>query len=283
MGETNINLPSLPDGAKEYVGKIFGPIAEVGDLLTEKIRFYRWKSSLETMDRARIIAHERGLDVNEVPFRKLVPLLEKSSLEEPDSPLIDKWASLLALASHDEDKVSVSYIDILSRVDLASIQLLDRTVSDDLVARVLQKCSDDSVLGFADHLDSLLHAHVHGMEDRVLRDSKKYPEPVSLDDKNFKRFFRDIFYPLANIEELVPIPVSMGVVVEREGGRIHSFANNFDLDKSILDSLRSVGLMQNHVALFNEDRFRLKFVCAMPTALGFRFVMACRGKGIEHL
>ena len=44
-----------------------GPVAEASDFLTDKIRFHRWKSALNTLMRASVIIKENNMPIKEVP------------------------------------------------------------------------------------------------------------------------------------------------------------------------------------------------------------------------
>lgn len=100
--------------ALAFFQRIIGPVAEASDFLSDKIRFFRWKSAAKTISRAREIAKQRGVEPQEIPLKFLVPFLEKSSLEDEDSPLIEGWANLLVGASQDFNTKHKIYIDILS-------------------------------------------------------------------------------------------------------------------------------------------------------------------------
>lgn len=77
-----IEIPKeLSKGIFEFVQQLLGPVAEASSFLTDKIRFHRWKSALNTLIRATEMIKENNISVSEVPLKFLVPFLEKCSLE----------------------------------------------------------------------------------------------------------------------------------------------------------------------------------------------------------
>ncbi|MDP4210964.1 MAG: Abi-alpha family protein [Bacteroidota bacterium] len=95
------------DLIKDFLGKIIGPpIEEVGLLLADNIRIFRFRNQINLLKKAEKIAKEKKIDIKKVSLKILVPLLENASLEENDD-LQDRWANLL-----------VNYID--SRQNLRS-------------------------------------------------------------------------------------------------------------------------------------------------------------------
>jgi hypothetical protein len=107
-----------------FVQRILGPVADAADLLSDRIRFYRWKSAVRMLSRAREIAEEQGLAIGEVPLKFLVPFLEKCSLEDEDGSLVETWARLLASAASDYDDRYLKYTDILSKLGHEDVVIL---------------------------------------------------------------------------------------------------------------------------------------------------------------
>ena len=81
--------------AKEFLGKLIGPtVEEIGLLISDNIKFLRFKNQVKILLKAREYVEKRNLTLKEIPVKILVPLLENSSLEENDD-LQDKWAKML--------------------------------------------------------------------------------------------------------------------------------------------------------------------------------------------
>ncbi len=107
-----------------FVKQIFGPVSEAADLLSDKIRFVRFKTALKTIRRAKELAEEENLDLKQVPLKFLVPFLEQCSLEEEDSELIEQWARLLVSAATEYDVHHPAFVDILSQIGPNEAKLL---------------------------------------------------------------------------------------------------------------------------------------------------------------
>src|SRR5215204_5557960 len=134
-----MNLPSpISEGALAFFQKLLGPVGEATEVLSDKIRLYRWKSSLKTLQRAREIAAQYDLPINEVPLKFLIPFMEKSSLEEEDSELTEQWATLLAMTSANPARARPIFVEILSRLSGIEADLLDKMVSKDHVEEILE-------------------------------------------------------------------------------------------------------------------------------------------------
>jgi hypothetical protein len=79
---------------------------------------------------ARSAIEEQGAEVNAVPAKALVPLLERASLEEPDDEALTKaWGALLASASMDYDPEVIGFSRILSELSPRECAILDRLYS----------------------------------------------------------------------------------------------------------------------------------------------------------
>jgi len=100
---------------------ILGPAAnEFGELLGDKVRFRRFKNEVKIFGKARKLVEDNNLDINQLNLKTVVPLIEKSSLEE-DEDLQDKWSNLLAnMASSPQSGLEPKLVATLS--SLSSIE-----------------------------------------------------------------------------------------------------------------------------------------------------------------
>ena len=110
----------------KFVQQLLGPVAEASDFLTDKIRFHRWKSALNTLIRASEIIKENNMSVSEVPVKFLVPFLEKCSLENDDSPLVEQWAQLLVSATNNYNEQLITFTEILSQLGHEDAKILQK-------------------------------------------------------------------------------------------------------------------------------------------------------------
>jgi len=122
--EIKIEVPA--DVTRETLGflqGILGPVAEAGDFLSDKVRFWRWKSAMKTIERAQVIAGELNISPATVPLKFLVPFIEKASLEHEDE-MTERWARLLVASVQNFDAIHQTYLDILSRISSEEAQIL---------------------------------------------------------------------------------------------------------------------------------------------------------------
>jgi len=122
-----INLKVPEDVTRDtvrFARRILGPLAEIGDLFSDKVRFLRFKSAAKTLNRAAQIAKEQGISPKAIPMKFLVPFIEDCSLEEEDSPFIEQWAALLASASKSFDPLHVAIRDVLKHISSKEAKLI---------------------------------------------------------------------------------------------------------------------------------------------------------------
>jgi hypothetical protein len=122
-----INLKVPEDVTRDtvtFARRILGPLAEIGDLFSDKVRFLRFKSAAKTLNRAAEIAKEQGISPKAIPMKFLVPFIEDCSLEEEDSPFIEQWATLLASASQAFDPLHVAIKDVLKHISSKEAELI---------------------------------------------------------------------------------------------------------------------------------------------------------------
>jgi hypothetical protein len=106
---------------------IIRPFTEARGLKADQIRLQREEVAIKIAEMARdklLIAKRKP---KEIPLKVLVPLLEKSSLEDiDDNTMIDKWGNLLASAASG-DSVQPRYISILGELSGLQVKFLDKT------------------------------------------------------------------------------------------------------------------------------------------------------------
>lgn len=67
-------IPAAFEAAKEFLGKIAGPAAkEVGLLLQDKVRIYRFCNQLNMLAKVQKMLNEAGVSPTSVPLRTLLP------------------------------------------------------------------------------------------------------------------------------------------------------------------------------------------------------------------
>ncbi len=98
MNELNIKSSTIEKGldlAKNFLERVTGPaIDEVGLLLADNVRIWRWKNQIKILGSAERYAEKHNISLKKIPIKLLVPLLENASLEENEN-LQEKWRNLL--------------------------------------------------------------------------------------------------------------------------------------------------------------------------------------------
>jgi hypothetical protein len=92
------------------------PFSPHQTLLTNQIRLQQTDVLVDIASRARAVFDREGLRGNSVPYKFLVPFLEKASLEDWASEFRDAWVNLLLSAATKYDTKLNVYVDVLSRI-----------------------------------------------------------------------------------------------------------------------------------------------------------------------
>lgn len=86
MNFEQVAVASVAYLIKEPLSKIIGkPAEEIGDMLAEKLRYYRFKQSVKIMIEADEYMKKHSITSQGIALKNLVPLLEGAAIEEDDS------------------------------------------------------------------------------------------------------------------------------------------------------------------------------------------------------
>lgn len=124
---TKEGIKQLADKASAFLGKLVNPpVEELGGLLTDKVKFWRFRNQVNIILEAESYLKQKGIQPGKIPLKTLVPLLEYSSWEE-DSNMQTKWASLLANAADPKcsHNIQSTYVEILKQLSPLEAKLLD--------------------------------------------------------------------------------------------------------------------------------------------------------------
>lgn len=116
----------------EKVGGFFAqvfkePITEVAGILTDRLKFARWKRLVEMQSQVNEILSTRGIsETRPVPPKLALPLLEESSLED-DSSLQYLWNHLLANAMDPgfSGDLRIGFIEMIKGLTAKDAQVLE--------------------------------------------------------------------------------------------------------------------------------------------------------------
>jgi hypothetical protein len=106
-----------------FLARVIGPVAEASELLSDKIRFYRWQAAVKTISRASEIAKEARIEPRQIPLKFLIPFLEDCSLEEDDRELSELWARLLVGASQGTKPEHFIFLDVLKKLSTGAAKI----------------------------------------------------------------------------------------------------------------------------------------------------------------
>jgi len=113
VGKVEINVPKE---LVRFVTTIGAPLMEAGELGRDYLRLLRINTVFKTLRRAQELAEKCGIKARPLPPKFLVPYLEKCSLEDEESELVDLWAKLLVSAFDDFSDRHTVYAHILSQI-----------------------------------------------------------------------------------------------------------------------------------------------------------------------
>lgn len=118
------------EATQKEVSNFFGGIIpdfvkEGGGILTDTVRFWRWKNQVNIIKKAKEKIEKSDLTKQQVPLKILSPILENSSLEEEEI-IQDKWSNLLANAITGQNNINPNYTEILKELSSLEVAILDK-------------------------------------------------------------------------------------------------------------------------------------------------------------
>jgi len=112
----------------DFLGKVLAPTADAfGTAIAHPVVEWqkrRVERAAKVVEEAATMLSEAGIEPRPVPGRVLLPILERSSLEE-DTHLHARWVRLLAQAASDENVVPPAFVSMLAELTPGEAILLD--------------------------------------------------------------------------------------------------------------------------------------------------------------
>lgn len=107
LGEKGLEIANK---AGSFFAKVFKePIDEISGIITDKLRFIRWKRLIEISDEVNTILEKRRItNTKAVPPKIAIPLIEHATLEE-DNELKKLWVNLLSNAMDPDFNSEIRY------------------------------------------------------------------------------------------------------------------------------------------------------------------------------
>jgi hypothetical protein len=253
----------------DAVTDIFRPFSERRGLLADQIRMQRADVAIEIAKRARAKLAIEEMTANPVPNKILIPLIEKSTNEDPnDDFMIDRWADLLATASSTND-VEPRFIGILGEINGRQAKALDK------IAR--NRWSE-----FEQPAQHLIDASAY----LDIVSTRKYLNSLFAE----KRFAPQVHDIQDEMLALLTMPGSavIDIIAFDEDNSMWSLDSRYLLDLGALrdldlEILSSLGLLKR-VNFFYTSKFKQEFqvIYYHITELGIEFYLCCN-RGIKKL
>lgn len=123
----SLNLPKqILDKTEKLLSTLFGEgFKEIGSIFGDSMRVKRLENQIKILDKASQIMEKNGLKPHQINLKTLVPLLEKSSLEEEEN-LQTKWANLITnIASSQGIGIEPKLVNTLSSLSSLEAKVLD--------------------------------------------------------------------------------------------------------------------------------------------------------------
>jgi len=193
----------------------------------------------------------------------LVPFLEKASLEELDSPLIDRWADLLASCSEDPPSAHPRFVQILSELTGKDAILL-HSIALNAVDRV--EPEELTLLFWVRYFDPV---EIQRKIMLWLREKDNTPEGgydylQTMFDKPGVSLI-DITLSERNTDQFWSFDLSLPDAPPAASNQAASH----------LDVLRSLHLISKHHLQFTNDQFEIDVYYVCMTQLGSEFLTKC--------
>ena len=124
LGEKGLEIA---DKAGSFFAKVFKePIDEISGIITDRLRFIRWRRMVQMADEVNKILDEKKVkDTRAVPPKIALPILEESSLED-DPNLQYLWNHLLANAMnpHFNDEIRYGFTEMIKNITGIEVLIL---------------------------------------------------------------------------------------------------------------------------------------------------------------
>lgn len=118
----------IADKAGSFLSTVFKePINEISGMVTDKLRFIRWKRMVEMSEEVSGILEQKQIyDTRAVPPKLALPIIEEASLED-DPDLQRLWNNLLANAMNPSfnDEIRYGFIEMIKQITGIEAKLLN--------------------------------------------------------------------------------------------------------------------------------------------------------------
>lgn len=122
----SVNIQGEQDAVNKFFSGIVPEFIKDGvGILSDQLKFWRWKNQVSIIKNAQAKIESSGLTKKQIPLKVLVPIIQNSSLEEEDN-MQEKWANMLANAATGRIDISPNYAGILNELSTIEVKLLEQ-------------------------------------------------------------------------------------------------------------------------------------------------------------
>jgi hypothetical protein len=126
LSDQNAEIEANQKEISDFFGGIIPDfVKEGGGIISDTVRFWRWKNQVNIIKKVKEKVEKSGLNKKQVPLKILLPLIENSALEEEEI-IQDKWANVLANAITAQKEIKPNYAEILKELSSLEIIILDK-------------------------------------------------------------------------------------------------------------------------------------------------------------
>lgn len=124
--EQNAEIEASQEEVSKFLEKVIPNfVLEGGGILSDTVRFWRWKNQINIIKKVKSIVENSKLDKKQVPLKILLPIMENASLEEEEI-IQNKWANILANAITASKNITPNYAEILKELSVLEVVILDK-------------------------------------------------------------------------------------------------------------------------------------------------------------
>lgn len=198
-----------------------------------------------------------------VPNKFLVPFLEKASLEDPGSDLVEMWANLLVSASEQFESYHTHFVSIMAQLSAKQGEIFKEIISTNSKHQ-LEAAVDNIRMWF---VQNRISNHVYRLlYERI----KETSEEATVEDLN--AILRQGFNHIG----VDPVYISFEVLLKNESYEVETewahYTDDDEVDYSILDA---VGLIRRVDAHFKIGEWEFDAIYYHVTELGYHFACSC--------
>jgi hypothetical protein len=191
-------LEILAETAKDFVQKVITPpLEEVGGLLADNIKVWRFKNQVNILAKAEAHLKSKNIKTKKVSLKILAPMLEQCSIEE-DEGLQNRWAALIANTVSEGSNIETTlFSHILSQLSVDDVRLLDIIYNASSKSHKTEQFSiafKENTIFSAENLQAYLKNNLITIDNlirlRLIKEYNYYPqvgnEKIALTDLGFQ-------------------------------------------------------------------------------------------------